>query len=167
MAQAGAAAVLEPAGQHGPAGTEDGGDVQPGGGHQQAGYVFVAVGDHHQAVKLVGQGHGLGGVGDEIPGDQGILHADMAHGDAVAHGDGGELHRRAPGAPDAGFDGFGDFVQVHVAGNDLIVGADHADEGALQLLLGIAQGVEEGAVWGALHAAGHVVAAHGMTSFCI
>ena len=115
----------------------------------------------------MGQGHGLGGVSDEIPGDQGILHADVAHSDAVAHGDGGELHRRAPGTPDAGLDRLGNFVQIHVAGDDLIVGADHADEGALQLLLGVAQGVKEGAVGGALHAPGHVVAAHGMTSFCM
>ena len=83
-----------------------------------------------------------------IPGDQGVLHADVAHGDAVAHGDGGELHRRAAGGADARLDGLGDLVQVHVAGDDLVVGAHHADEGALQLLLGVAQGVEQGSGWG-------------------
>ena len=160
MGQAGAASVLQPPGQHRAAGAEDGGDVHPGGGHEQAGHVLVAVGDHHQPIELVGDGHGLGGVGNEIPGDQGVLHADVAHGDAVAHGDGGELHRRAAGGADARLDGLGDLVQVHVAGDDLVVGAHHADEGALQLLLGVAQGVEQGAVGGALHALRHVVAAH-------
>ena len=160
VGQAGAASVLQPPGQHGAAGAEDGGDVHPCGGHEQAGHVLVAVGDHHQPVELVGDGHGLGGVGNEIPGDQGVLHADVAHGDAVAHGDGGELHRRAAGGADARLDGLGDLVEVHVAGDDLVVGAHHADEGALQLLLGVAQGVEQGAVGGALHALRHVVAAH-------
>ena len=108
----------------------------------------------------MGDGHGLGGVGDQIPGDQGVFHADVTHGDAVAHGDGGELHRGAAGGPDAGLHRLGDLVQVHVAGDDLVIGAHHADEGPLQLLLGVAQGIEQGAVGGALHALRHVVAAH-------
>ena len=160
MAQAGAAAVVESAGQHGTAGAEDGGDVDTGGSHQQAGHVLVAVGDHDQAVKLVGDGHGLGGVGDQVTGDQGVLHADVAHGDAVAHGNGGELHRSAAGGADTRLHGLGDLVQIHVAGHDLIVGAHHADEGTLQLLLGVAQSIEQGAVGGAFHALGNIVAAH-------
>ena len=107
----------------------------------------------------MGDGHGLGGVGDEVPGDEGVLHAYVAHGDAVAHGDGGELHRRAAGGPDAGLHGLGDFVQVHVAGNNLVIGADDADQRALQLLLGVAQGVKEGPVGGPFDALGDVAAA--------
>ena len=106
----------------------------------------------------MGHGHGLGGVGDQVPGDQGVLHADVAHGDAVAHGDGGELHRGAAGGPDAGLHRLGDLVQVHVAGDDLVVGAHHADEGPLQLLLGVAQGIEQGAVGGALNPLGCIFA---------
>ena len=156
VGQAGAAAVVQGTGQHGAAGAEDGGDVHPGGGHEQAGHILVAVGDHHQTVELVGHGHGLGGVGDEVPGDQGILHAHVAHGDAVAHGDGGG----AAGGADAGLHGLGDLVQVHVAGDDLVIGADHADQGALQLLLGIAQGIEQGAVGGGGDAFFHNVRTH-------
>ena len=44
---------------------------------EEARHVLVAVGNHHQPVKLMGQGHGLGGVGDEIPGDQGVFHHQM------------------------------------------------------------------------------------------
>ena len=160
VAQAGAAAVVQVAGQHGAAGDEDGGHVHPGCCHQQTGDVLVAVGDHHQAVKLVGQGHGLGGVGDQIPGHQGVLHSRVAHGDAVAHGDGGELHRGAPGSADACLHRLGDLVQVHVPGHDLVIGADHADEGALQLLLGVAQCVEQGAVGGGGNAFFHNIGTH-------
>ena len=72
----------------------------------------------------------------------------MAHGDAVTHGNGGKLHGGTAGGPDAGLDGLGDLVQVHVTGNDLVIGTDHADEGPLQLLLGVAQGVKQGTVGG-------------------
>ena len=85
----------------------------------------------------------------------------MAHGDAVTHGDGGELHRGAAGGPDAGLDGLGNLVQVHVAGDDLIVGTDHADERALQFLLGVAQGVEQRAVGGGGGPFFDDIAAHG------
>ena len=146
MAKAGAPAAVQRAGHHGAAGDKDGGDIHPGGGHEQAGDVLVTVGDHHQAVKLVGHGHGLSGVGNEITGDQGVLHTHMAHGDAVTHGDGRELHGSAPGGPDAGLDGLGDLIQIHMAGDDFVVGAHHTDERTLQLLLGVAQGIEQRAV---------------------
>ena len=158
VAQAGAPPVVQPSRQHGAAGDKNGGNVQPGGGHEKAGDVLIAVGNHHQPVKLVGNGHGLGGVGDEVPGDKGVLHAHVAHGDAVAHGDGGELHGRASGGPDASLDGFGNLVQVHVAGDDLIIGADHADERAFQLLLGVAQGVKQRTVGSPFDTLGDVAA---------
>ena len=78
VGQAGAAAVIQRPGQHGAAGDKNGGHVYPRCRHEQTGDVLVAVGDHHQPVELVGHGHGLGGVGDQIPGDQGILHAHVA-----------------------------------------------------------------------------------------
>ena len=152
VAQAGAPSVLQVAGQHRPAGNEDGGDIEPRRGHQQAGHVLVAVGDHDQAVELVGDGHGLGGIRDQVAGDQGIFHADMAHGDAVAHGDGREHDGRAAGRPDAGLDRVGDLVDVHVARDDFVERADHPDQRAGSLFLGIAQGVQKAPVGRAFHA---------------
>ena len=40
VAQAGTAAVIHGTGHHRTAGDEDGGDIHPGGGHEQAGYVL-------------------------------------------------------------------------------------------------------------------------------
>ncbi len=102
---------------------------------------------------------------DQVTGDQGVFHAHMAHGDAVAHGDGGELDGGAAGGADAGLDGLGDLVQVHVAGDDLVVGADHADQGALQLLLGVAQGIEQAAVRCPFGAFFDVIAVHFFSPF--
>ena len=47
MAQAGTAAIVQGACQHGAAGNKDGRNVDAGGSHQQAGHVLVTVGDHH------------------------------------------------------------------------------------------------------------------------
>ena len=84
----------------------------------------------------------------------------MTHGDAVAHSDGGELHRGASGGPDAGLNSLGDLVQVHVPGDDFVIGANHTDEWALQLLPGVTQGIEQRAVGGGGSPFFHNVRAH-------
>ena len=156
MAQTGAAAVLQVTGQHGAAGDEDGGHVDPRGGHEQTGHVLVAVGDHDQTVELMGDGHTFGGVGDEVTGDQRVFHADVPHGDAVTDGDGGEHDGGAASHADASLDRFCDLVQIHVAGDDLVVGADDTDQRPVGLFLGKAQRSEQTAVGGAIHPLGDV-----------
>ena len=93
------------AGQHGPPADENSRQVQTGGGHEHAGDDLIAVGDHDHGVKGVGGGHDFHGIGDQLAAAQGIFHADVIHGDAVADADGGKFHRRAAGHVDAGLDG--------------------------------------------------------------
>ena len=157
--------AIHSAGQHGAAADKNRGHVEPGRSHEQAGDVFIAVGHHHQGVQGVGHSHSLGGVGNEIPGDQGVFHALMAHSQAVAHRDSRKHNGGAAGHGNAGFHSLHDFIQVHVAGNNVILGADHADQRTLQFLFGKSQGVEQGAVGGALHAFGHCIASQGKASF--
>ncbi len=76
------------AGQHGAAAAHHGGHVHPHRRHHHAGDDLVTVGHQHKAVQLVGHGHSLHAVADELAGSQRIFHAHMAHGDAVAHADG-------------------------------------------------------------------------------
>ena len=165
VAEAGASAVLQVAGQHGSAGDENGGDIQAGSGHQQAGHVFVAVGDHDKPVKLVGNGHGLGGVGNQVTGDKGVFHADVPHGNAVTHGDGREDHRGPAGCRDACLDRIGDLVQIHVARDDLIPGAHHADNRAADLLVGETESIKQAAVRGAFNAFFDEIGLHGKVPF--
>ena len=108
-------AALEPAGHDAPAIHEDGGDVQTGGGHQGPGQVLVAAGYGDQAVEALPEGHHLDGVGDDLPADQGGLHALGAHGDAVAHRYGAELEGRPPRRPGALANGLGQPAEVDVA----------------------------------------------------
>ena len=127
---------------HGAAGQQDAGDVQTGGSHQHAGDDLVAGAQQHQAVKEVDLGHGLHGAGDQLPGGQDVVHADLALGDAVAAAHHAELHRRAAGPVDAGLDLLRHLAQVIVAGNALAPGVGDADEGTvLHVVRGKAHGL--------------------------
>ncbi|SCJ47210.1 Uncharacterised protein [uncultured Blautia sp.] len=84
----------------------------------------------------------------------------MAHGDAVAHADGGHHEGGTAGGLDAAFYRVGQLVQIHVSGNDVAVGADHSDQGLLQVLRRVAQGVEKAPVGCPLGALGHIITAH-------
>src|SRR3546814_19257912 len=66
-------------------------------GHHHAGQRLVAAGEADQRVVAVAAHGELDGVGDEVAADQRRLHALVAHGDAVGHGDGAELSRGAGG----------------------------------------------------------------------
>ena len=71
----------------------------------------------------------------------------------------------AAGGVDPGLHGLRQLPEVHMAGNDLALGADHADEGTLQLLLRESGGKEEGTVGGPVHPLGHLMAVHGKAPF--
>ena len=50
------------------------------------------------------------------------------------------------------FDGFGDFIQIHMPGDDFIIGGNDADERLADFLIGQTEGIEQRAVGGAFHA---------------
>ena len=82
-------------GEHRPAAHEDGREVQPGRGHEQAGHVLVAVGEHDQPVKPVREHHRLRRVAIRSRVTSEYFMPRCPHGDAVAHRDGGEHDRGA------------------------------------------------------------------------
>ena len=135
------APALVIAGQHGAAADKDTGQVQPAGGHEHAGDDFVAVGNEDHRVQRMGGEHDLDGIGDELPGGQGVLHAGVVHGQAVADPDGAELKGDAAGVADAGLNRLGHRIQMGVTGDVIAFGVDHRHKGPLHLGLGDAQGV--------------------------
>ena len=62
--------------------------------------------------------------------------------------------------PLGGLDGIGNLVEVGVAGDDLTVGGNNADQRAVQLLRGVAQRVEQAAVRCPLGAFFDIIAVH-------
>ena len=152
--------ALHMARQHGAAADEHGGHVDSGRSHQKAGHVLVAVGHHHQGVELVSQCHTLGGIRDQVPGHQGILHAHVAHGDAVADRDGREHHRGAARHGHAQLHRFHDLIQVHVSGYNFIIRTHNAHHGLFHLFRRHAEGVEQGPVGRLLHTCFHCITFH-------
>ena len=153
------------AGQHGAAGADHRGHIHADRGHDHAGHDLIAVGHQHQTVQLMSHQHGLHAVADQLTGGQGVLHAHMAHGDAIAHADGRDQDGGAARHLHTGLHGIGDLIQIHVAGHDLAVSADHADQRALQLFGGVTQCIKQTAVRRTLRAFGHVVTSHNISSF--
>ena len=67
----------------------------------------------------MGAQHRLDAVGDQLAAGERILHADMAHGDAVVDADGVELERNPAGRVDRFAHFLADHIQMGVARNDL------------------------------------------------
>ena len=126
-------------GFHRSAGHENGGDVQPHGGHQHTGRNLVAVADADHRIGLVGVYHIFYAVGNDIPRGEGVEHSVVSHGNAIIHGDGVEFGRKAAQFADFFLDQLPDFVQVGVAGNKLREGVDHGND-RLAHLVGLHSG---------------------------
>ena len=86
-------ALPHSSGQDRPRVHEHRGHVQPRRGHQHAGQALVAAGEEDGTVEPFRLHHRLHRVGDDLSADQRLVHADVAHRDAVRHRDRAELHR--------------------------------------------------------------------------
>ena len=118
------------------------GHVQPRERHDAARNRLVAADEHDEAVEAVAARDELDRVGDHLAADERRAHALGAHRDAVGNRDGVELHRRAAGRADAGFDVLGQRAQVQIARADLDPGVGDADERLLQIRVGEAGAFE-------------------------
>ena len=86
--------------------------------------------------------------GNKVSGHKRILHSDVAHSDAVTYGDRRENNGHTACHRNSELNGFCDLIEVHMTGNDLIVGADDTDHRAPSLLFRISERVEETPVGG-------------------
>jgi len=128
-------AVLSGSGLHGPAGDDEAGDVHPSHCHEHPGGDLVAVGDADPSVEGVAFDHHLAAVGDDLPGDQGVPHALVAHGDTVAHCGDSEGERPSAGLDDPFLDSLDDLVEVDVPGDDLVPGVGYPDERFVEIFV--------------------------------
>ena len=107
--------------------------------------------------------HRLDAVGDQLAAGQRVLHAGVAHGDAVVDADGVELEGHAAGLAHGLLDDAADLVQVDVAGDDVGVGVADGDERLVEVGLGAddAGGAQQAAVGRALEALLDLIGTHG------
>ena len=130
-------------GQHRPAGDDDRRDVQARCCHQHAGHNLVTVRDEHERVKLVRLRERLDAVRNQLAAGQRVLHADVPHRNTVAHADCRHEDGRAARRAHTRLDGIGNLVQIDMAGDNLTVCGNHADDWALHLLVGQAAGTQQ------------------------
>ena len=153
------------AGLHRTAGNEHGRNVESQRGHQHARHDLVAVRDQDEAIEARSHRNGLDRIGDELAARERVLHARVAHGDAVADTDGGELKGRAACCCDAELRSLGDFAQVDVARDDLVEGIADADQRLLEVLRTVAICMEQGTMCTACSTFFDNIASHKQLSY--
>ena len=133
--------------------------VQPGGGHQHPGQALVAAGEQHGAVEAFGLHDRLHRVGDDLAADQRVVHADVAHRDAVGDRDRAELHRVAARPVHALLRRLREPLQRQVARGDLVPARRDADLRLGEVLVAHPDRAQHAAGGGPLEAVGDVAAA--------
>jgi hypothetical protein len=151
-------AAVVAAGQNRSTVQDDTGHVEPQQRHGRAGDGFVASHQGHDAVEHVAARHQLDGIGDDLATDQRGLHAFGAHGDAVADGDGVELHGGATRGADAFLYLDGQLAQVVVARHGFDPGVGDSDDGLGEVCIGEPDAFQHGARGRAVTALGDCVA---------
>ena len=146
--------AIERPGQGRPGVQEDRGHIESGGRHQHPGKGLVATGQQNAAVQLLRTEHGLHRVGDDLSADQRVVHAPVAHRDAVGDRDGAELEGVSVGLVHTLFGGLGQPIQREVAGGDLVPGTGDADLRLAPVVVAHPDGPQHAAGSGPLDAVG-------------
>ena len=146
--------------QHGAAADKYGRHIDPGCSHQKPRHIFIAVGNHNKGVKLVGQRHALCRICNQVSCYQRIFHADMAHGNAVADCNSRKHHRSTSCHGYAQFYSLHNFIQIHMARHDLIIGAYNTHHGLFHLFFRHSKGIKQGAVRRLLHTGLYCITFH-------
>ena len=113
------------------------------------GTTLSQLGIEHQAVESVRLDHDLDRIGDDLARHQRVVHALVVHGDAVADADDVELQRHAAGLPHAELDLLGEGAEVHVPGDQLVVGVGDTDQKPLGVIPAYPQRAQQRTVRGA------------------
>jgi hypothetical protein len=102
----------------------------------------MSIPGRHRTVEAFGLHDDLDGVGDDLTGDQGEVHALVAHGDAVGDGDGAELQRVTATGVHTLLGRLSEPVQRQVARGDLVPRARDADLGLVPVGVAHPDGAE-------------------------
>ena len=129
--------------EHRTARNEHGRNVYSCCSHEQTRNVFVTVRYHDQRIEVVSQRHTLGRVCDKVTGHEGVFHSLMSHCDTVAHSDSREHDRCTACHCNAELYSFNELVDVHMTGNDLVIGGNDTYQRSVHLFLCEAQRIEQ------------------------
>ena len=131
---------------------EDAWAVEAGHGDDTGGHIFVATTDGDEAIEAFTAHDRFDGIGNDLSGNEGILHAFCAHGDAIGNGDRPEDHSFGTGGIGPGFGLAGEAIDVHIARGDHRPSAGDTDLGFFKVFASKADGVKHGAAGGTFDA---------------
>ena len=104
--------------EHRAARNERAGKIEPDRAEQHAGDDLVAVSHEHAGVERMRPRENFRAVRNNFAGGEGIAHAAVSHGDAVAYADGRNDHGLSARRKHAVGNGARDFAEVNMSGND-------------------------------------------------
>ena len=142
------------------------GQVETGRGHQHRRDALVAAGQPDEAVEPLGVHDALDRVGDDLAADQRRAHAFVTHADAVADGDGAELHRETARSAHAVLGVLGQLAQRHVARRHVVPRRRDRDLRLHPIVVGHARGPEHRPRRRLGHPVGDVTAARFDVDWC-
>ncbi len=126
--------------------------IQARHAHQQARHVFVTSADGDDAVMPHTAGHGLHAVGDDLPGNQRILHALCAHGNPIGNSQNVVDDALTTRVVSPLVDVFCQLIDVHIAGRHHAPGRSDADLGFFEVTIFETDCPQHGTAWCLLHA---------------
>jgi hypothetical protein len=147
-------------GQHRACRHRDGRDIQTAHRHQHPRRDLVAVGQQHDAVQLMRLHDGLDQIGNQFARRQRIVHAAVAHGDAVANPRHAEQKRDAAPGADAPLDLAFEAPHSDMPGNQVGKTRTDPDKGFGHLRFRHAGGIQQRAIRHPLDALFDLVAPH-------
>ena len=151
--------------QHRSAGDKYRRHIDPRRRHQKPRHILIAVGHHHQSVKLMCQCHTLRRIRDQISRYQGIFHAGMSHSNTVTDCNCRKYHRYAACLCNAHLYGIYNLIQIHVPRYNLIVRTYNTDQGFIHFFLCKSQRIKQGTVGRLLHPFFYIITSHLSLSF--
>ena len=111
-------------------------NVQPQECHRTGGNRLVTSHKDDEGVKHVPARNEFNGICDDLPRNEGRLHALSPHGDPIADGDGIQFHWRTTGVADALLDLLGKGAKAPVARHCFNPRVSHADDWPTQVFVG-------------------------------
>ena len=156
--------TIHTAGQHRTAGNKYCRNVQSGSSHQKSRYILITVGNHNKTVKTMGNSHTFCGICDQISCYKRVFHSNVSHGNTIAYSNCREHNRRTAGHSYTKLYSLCDFIQIHMSGNNFIVGTNNTDQRAFTLFLCITKCVKQTSVRSLLCAGFYGITSHNVLS---
>ena len=143
MRKACSASVCKSTCKHRSARTENRRNIYPCRSHKKPGNIFITVRYHNKSVKLMSHYHCFCWIRNQISCYKRILHSHMTHSYTVAYRYCWKFYRSSSCKAYSGFYRLGNFVEIHMSGNNLVLRRYNADKRSFHFLFCKTKGIKQ------------------------